>query len=245
MDFATPARPTLAPHIRFLSIFVGRSYRCQMAVPRNLRAVIGKAKLVRSLKTDSLSTANLRKLKVLHDFRKDIADAERKLKGQGPDPLMSEAREWREEFAREASLTPPRHTPTFIGPLRVKRVRRGNPGTIRAAGSDYNQVASFRHETSVGKGVVRKSQSPARLLSGPASPPAPAPQPQSRLLRVLPFEGRDPSLQAAFSSSVGVRSHIRPAFPAVANLAGIRNARRRRSGHDGAVRNHARRCITP
>ena len=82
--------------------FVGRSYRCQMAVPRHLRAVIGKAKLVRSLKTDSLSTANLRKLKVLHDFRKDITDAERKLKGQGPDPLMAEALEWREGFELEA-----------------------------------------------------------------------------------------------------------------------------------------------
>ena len=84
--------------------FVGRSYRCQMAVPRHLRRVIGKAKLVRSLKTDSLSTANMRKLKVLHDFRKEIADAERKLKGQGADPIMSEALEWRGEFAREAAL---------------------------------------------------------------------------------------------------------------------------------------------
>jgi integrase len=84
--------------------FVGRSYRCQILVPRLLRAVVGKAKLVRSLKTDSLSTANLRKLKVLHDFRKEIADAERKLKGQGPDPLMAEALEWREEFARESAL---------------------------------------------------------------------------------------------------------------------------------------------
>lgn len=82
--------------------FVGRSYRCQMAVPRHLPGVIGKAKLVRSLKTDSLSTANLRKLKVLHDFRKDIADAERKLTGQGPDPRMPEALEWREAFAIEA-----------------------------------------------------------------------------------------------------------------------------------------------
>jgi integrase len=82
--------------------FVGRSYRCQMAVPRHLRAVMGKAKLVRSLKTDSLSTANLRKLKVLHEFRKEITDAERKAKGQGPDPLMAEALEWREAFATEA-----------------------------------------------------------------------------------------------------------------------------------------------
>ena len=55
----------------------------------------------------------------------------------------------------------------------------------------------------------------------------------------------DPSLQAAFSSPVGVRSHIRPAFPAVASRAGIRNARRHRSGYDGAVRNRARRCIAP
>lgn len=82
--------------------FIGRSYRCQMAVPRQLRAVMGKAKLVRSLKTDSLSTANLRKLKVLHDFRNAIADAERKLRGQGPDPLMAEALEWREAFEVEA-----------------------------------------------------------------------------------------------------------------------------------------------
>jgi hypothetical protein len=41
-------------------------------------------------------------VKVLHDFRKDIADAERKSKGQGPDPLMAEALEWREAFAIEA-----------------------------------------------------------------------------------------------------------------------------------------------
>src|SRR5271163_2699365 len=82
--------------------FVGRSYRCQMAVPHRLRTIMGKAKLVRSLKTDSLSTANLRKLKVLHDFRKALHDAERKLRGQlGQDPLMAEALEWREAFEVE------------------------------------------------------------------------------------------------------------------------------------------------
>lgn len=81
--------------------FVGRTYRCQMAVPRHLRPVIGKAKLVRSLKTDSLSMANLRKLRVLRDFRTDLAAAERNLKGQGEDPLTAEAMEWRAAFAQE------------------------------------------------------------------------------------------------------------------------------------------------
>jgi integrase len=87
--------------------FVGRSYRCQLAIPRHLHSIMGKAKLVRSLKTDSLSTASIRKLPVLHDFRQQIAEAEHKHRGQGgSDPIMAEAMEWRvvahEDFASTA-----------------------------------------------------------------------------------------------------------------------------------------------
>ena len=82
--------------------FVGRSYRCQMAVPHRLRTIVGKAKLVRTLKTDSLATANLRKLPVLHEFRKALEEADRKLRGQGPDALMAEALGWRDAFTLEA-----------------------------------------------------------------------------------------------------------------------------------------------
>lgn len=42
------------------------------------------------------------KLRVLHDFRKTLHDAERKLKGQREDPLMAEALQWRDAFAHEA-----------------------------------------------------------------------------------------------------------------------------------------------
>jgi hypothetical protein len=82
--------------------FVSRSYRCHMAVPARLRPIIGKAKLVKGLKTGDLTKANMLKLRVLHEFRKALHDAERKLKGQREDPLMAEALQWREAFKAEA-----------------------------------------------------------------------------------------------------------------------------------------------
>ena len=94
-----------------------------------------------------------------------------------------------------------------------------------------------------GKGVVDKSRSPARLLSGPASRPSPAPQPQSRLLRVLPFEGRDPSLQAAFSKSSRSSVTHPPGVPGDREPRGNSKRSLPPSGHDGAARNHARGCV--
>jgi integrase len=82
---------------------VANSYRVQLSVPSRLRPIIGKAKLVRGLKTGDLATANMLKLRVLHDFKKTLHDAERKLKGQRDDPLMAEALQWREAFAQEDS----------------------------------------------------------------------------------------------------------------------------------------------
>jgi hypothetical protein len=81
---------------------VANAYRCQLAVPARLRPIIGKAKLVKGLGTGDLTKANMLKLRVLHDFRKTLHDAERKLKGQKDDPLMAEALQWREAFAQEA-----------------------------------------------------------------------------------------------------------------------------------------------
>jgi hypothetical protein len=78
---------------------VANAYRCQLAVPARLRPIIGKAKLVKGLGTGDLARANMLKLRVLHDFRKTLHDAERKLKGQKDDPLMAEALQWREAFA--------------------------------------------------------------------------------------------------------------------------------------------------
>ena len=81
---------------------VANSYRVQLSVPARLRPIIGKAKLVKGLNTGDLARANMLKLRVLHDFKKTLHDAERKVKGQREDPLMAEALQWREAFAQEA-----------------------------------------------------------------------------------------------------------------------------------------------
>jgi integrase len=80
---------------------VAHAYRVQLSVPARLRPIIGKSKLVRGLRTGDLTKANLLKLRVLHEFKKTLHDAERKLKGQRKDPLMAEALQWREDFAQE------------------------------------------------------------------------------------------------------------------------------------------------
>ena len=137
-------------------------------------------------------------------------------------------------------LQPPRHTPTFMGPLRVKRVRRGDPDAIRARISVRNQVASFRRRPWQGRGRQEPVTGSTFIRSGiPASAGAATPIP---FAAGVALRGTGPFSTSGILSPVGVRSHIRPAFPAVASRAGIRNARRRRSGHDGAVRNHARRA---
>jgi Domain of unknown function (DUF6538) len=91
--------------LAYLEQTASKVWRCQIAVPHRLRPAIGKNKLVRSLETKDLSVATLRKLKVLHEWRKLFADAERKVRAPGDDDgLMQEALEWREAFAQEARL---------------------------------------------------------------------------------------------------------------------------------------------
>ena len=99
----SPLRPLPMPKLDTSNLEkVANAYRCQLAIPARLRPIIGKAKLVKGLGTGDLTKANMLKLRVLHDFRKTLHDAERKLKGQREDPLMAEALQWREAFAQEA-----------------------------------------------------------------------------------------------------------------------------------------------
>ena len=131
--------------------YVGCSYRCQMAVSRHLRSALGKAKLVRSLKTDSLSTANMPKLKVLHDFRKEIAEAERKLRGQGSDPLIAEALEWREEAAKEAALGDGGpDSPDFVSTALEHRHEELIKAEGPRAGISYGQSSDWQRDANFG-----------------------------------------------------------------------------------------------
>ena len=71
---------------------VGRQFRVQMAVPARLRPIIGKAKLVVPLHTDSPALANLEKFKHVHALKQALAAAEvelrRRSKGTPADPLV-------------------------------------------------------------------------------------------------------------------------------------------------------------
>jgi hypothetical protein len=84
----------------------GNQWRVQMKVPEKLRAVLGKAKLVKSLHTSSLAIANRERWLVVETFRKELREAEAKSAtkaGQAADPLLKEAMEVREwlEAARQ------------------------------------------------------------------------------------------------------------------------------------------------
>ena len=77
----------------------GQQWRVQVIVPARLRPIIGKAKLVAPLHTDSLALANREKHKLLHEFRQAIAAAEVEAKRrakQAPEPLVAEALTWRQ-----------------------------------------------------------------------------------------------------------------------------------------------------
>jgi integrase len=86
----------------------GKQYRVQVKVPRKARTILGKARLVVPLKTDSLALANRLKYRVVADLKDKIAKAEAEalLKDrQGEDPLFEEAVRWREAIeAEEADI---------------------------------------------------------------------------------------------------------------------------------------------
>jgi hypothetical protein len=75
----------------------GNLWRVTVPVPRKLQAKVGKTKLKRCLKTDSLRVANSLKWPIVSELKKQI-----RLMAQGTvhDPLLEEALLIREEFMR-------------------------------------------------------------------------------------------------------------------------------------------------
>jgi hypothetical protein len=87
----------------------GQQWLVQVIVPRHLRLILGKAKLVAPLRTDSLALASREKHRHVHEFKQMIAAAEleaRRKAKQTPDPLVAEALTWRRviEDARTRDL---------------------------------------------------------------------------------------------------------------------------------------------
>lgn len=78
-----------------------------MDVPRPLRAVMGKKRLVRSLKTHDLLQAQIRRFDVVAEFKAQIAAAQN---GQGKDSLTQDAMEWRRHLA-EAGIWDAKNPP--------------------------------------------------------------------------------------------------------------------------------------
>lgn len=84
----------------------GNQWRVQVIVPRPLRAIVGKAKLVAPLRTDSLALASRDKHKHVHEFKQIIAAAEveaRRRAKRPADPLVEEAMTWRQAMEEARS----------------------------------------------------------------------------------------------------------------------------------------------
>jgi integrase len=80
----------------------GPSWRVQVAVPKALQPILKAKVLFASTKTDSLALANLRKHALIHTLKERISAAKRELRKQGrgqPDPLTTEALEWKAALA--------------------------------------------------------------------------------------------------------------------------------------------------
>jgi len=84
---------------RYLEWHGGR-LRVVVSVPRNLQSKLGKSKLKRSLKTDSLRVANSLKWPIVSELMKQMRLA---AQGSVHDPLLEEALLMREEFVRRES----------------------------------------------------------------------------------------------------------------------------------------------
>src|SRR5580704_19290392 len=80
----------------------GPSWRVQVAVPKALQPILKAKVLFASTKTDSLALANLRKHALIHTLKERIGAAKIELRKQGrgqPDPLTTEALEWKAALA--------------------------------------------------------------------------------------------------------------------------------------------------
>src|SRR5687767_13773907 len=82
----------------------GNQWRVQVKVPFKARPVLGKARLVVALGTDSLANANRLKHRIIADLKDTIARAEAEADQRarrGQDPLVDEALTWRAEIQAE------------------------------------------------------------------------------------------------------------------------------------------------
>ncbi len=128
-------------------------------VPAKARPALGKSRLVQSLKTDSLSTARLRRHAVLAGFHKLIDNA-----GKAPvaDALQEEALSWREELARLETLPP--------GSGRVVEIRDGATGerveVEETQAETMRLVAMDRAEEIAKEQAPRLGQQKAEALAG-------------------------------------------------------------------------------
>ena len=101
-----------------------RGWRVVVPVPRGLQKSLGKTKLKRSLKTDSLKLANSIKWAVVADLKRQL-----RLAAQGTpcDPLLEEALVMREALHREQSLGVETVFPVLDGIELHADQLRGNP----------------------------------------------------------------------------------------------------------------------
>jgi integrase len=137
----------------------GHTWRVQVAVPERLRGVLGTSVLFASCKTDSLSLANLRKHPLIHALKARIKAAEGELRKAGkgqPDPLITEALEWKDalrdddedergiDYALSARLDEiaEREGETRAAQLAAIATGRGTP--ISALIDDYLREKAFR-----------------------------------------------------------------------------------------------------
>ena len=73
----------------------GALFYCVRDVPRRLRATMGRRKMVASLHTHDLATAQSLRTVVLAAFERAFAEAERAVR---PSPVMDSTMAWRETF---------------------------------------------------------------------------------------------------------------------------------------------------
>lgn len=88
----------------------GRHYHVVVAVPRHLKAHFGRSQLERNLLTDSLSTAQRLRGKIVEAFKQEIVRANQQRQGEGlrqsvsVDPIVSNAAGWRDLMRSDERL---------------------------------------------------------------------------------------------------------------------------------------------
>jgi hypothetical protein len=94
-----PPRSPLRSHLAWH----GRQWRVQVAVPAKLRPIIGTAVLFYPLHTDSLALANRDKHKHIQSLKDRLraAEVELRRRSNAPDPLVTEALEWKAVLAED------------------------------------------------------------------------------------------------------------------------------------------------